>query len=165
MICAVRHWRAARGNRGVASIEAAFGISLVLIPVCLGVIGLGLALTTAERLDSAVQAATFYAWANQGTPSGWGSAGSASLAGAQSAAVAAYGTGGPGATITTSVAFYCVASGYSRVAPAVTDTTACPAGELLAVYLTISASASVTPPGMPSATVIPLSVSGTVRVE
>ena len=159
------HRRAARGNRGIASIEAALAISLVLVPVCLGVIELGVALAAVERLDSAVQAAAFYAWANQGTPSGWGSLGSASLAGAQSAAAAAYGTSGPAATITASVAFYCVANGYSQVQPAVTDATACPAGESLAVYLTTAASTSVSVPGMAHTTVIPLSVSGTVRVQ
>ncbi|HTW71077.1 MAG TPA: hypothetical protein VME47_14400 [Acetobacteraceae bacterium] len=157
--------RARAGRRGVVSIEAALAIALVLLPACLGVIGLGMALTAANRLDRAVQAAVFYAWANQGTATGWGSVGSTSLAGAQNAAVASYGTAAPTATITTSVAFYCVTGGYAQVPPAVTDTTACPAGESLAAYLTVAASASVTPPGMPSATAIPLSVTGTVRVQ
>jgi len=159
----VRRGLAAR--RGVVSVEAALGIALVLIPVCLGVIGLGKALIAAGQMDRAVQAAVFYAWANQGTPAGWGSAGSTSLAAARNAAIAAYGAAAPAATITTSVAFYCVSRGYAQVPPAVTDTTACPAGESLATYLTVAASASVTPPGMPSAAAIPLSVTSTVRVQ
>jgi len=158
-----RHIRGACG--GVVSIEAALAISLVLMPMCLGTIGLGMALTAAARLDHAIQAAAFYAWANQGTAPSWGAANSATLAGAQSAAVAAYGTAAPAATITTAVAFYCVTSGYVQMPPAVTDTTACPAGESLATYLTIAASTSVTPPGMPDATAIPLSVTATVRVQ
>ena len=158
-------WRRAAGQRGFASVEAALAIALVLLPVCLGVIGLGMALTAADRLDRAVQAAAYYAWANQGTAAGWGSVGSASLTGAQNAAVAAYGTAAPAATITASVAFYCVTGGYTRVPPAVTDTTACPAGEALATYLTVVASTTVTPPGMPTAPAIPVSVSGTVRVQ
>ena len=161
----LRATRVTADRRGVVSIEAALAIALVLLPVCLGVIGLGMALTAADRLDRAVQAAAFYAWANQGTATAWGSAGSASLAAAQSAAVASYGTAAPTATIATSVAFYCVSSGYAQVQPAVTDTTACSSGETLATYLTVAASASVTPPGMPSATAIPLSVTGTVRVQ
>ncbi|HUB14312.1 MAG TPA: hypothetical protein VMB34_20340 [Acetobacteraceae bacterium] len=154
-----------RERRGVVSVEAALAIALVLIPLCLGVIGLGMAMTVAVRLDRAVQAAVYYAWANQGTALAWGSVGSTSLAGAQNAAVAAYGTVEPAATITASVGFYCVSGGYVPVQPAVTNTTACPAGESLATYLTIATSTSVTPPGMPNATAIPLSVTGTVRVQ
>lgn len=153
------------GRAGVVSVEAALAIALVLLPACLGVIGLGMALTAADRLDHAVQSAAYYAWANQGSATDWGSAGSSSLAGAQNAAVAAYGTAAPAATIAVSVAFYCVTDGYEPVAPAVTDTTACPSGEALATYLTIAASTSVTPPGLPSAATIPLAVNGTVRVR
>ena len=157
--------RRRRPNLGVASIEAALGIALVLLPLCLGVIGLGMALVTADRLDRALQAAAFYAWANAGTPSGWGSQGSTSLAGARNAALAAYGAGAPAATVTASVAFYCVSGGYTQMPPAVSAATACQAGQSLATYLTVAATASVMPPGMPLAPAIPLTVRGTVRVQ
>lgn len=160
-----RHPAKLPGRDGVASIEAALGIALVLIPLCLGVIGLGMALVTADQLDRALQAAAFYAWANPGTASGWGSTGSASLAAARSAALIAYGTAGPTPTVTASAAFYCVTAGYAQVQPAVSYTTTCPSGDSLAIYLTVAASASVAPPGMPTAAIIPLSVAGTVRVQ
>ena len=157
---------ARRANcRGTASIEAALAILLVLLPTCLGVIGLGMAATAADRLDRALQAGVFYAWANPGTPSGWGSVGSASLAGARTAALTAYGSGRPDATVTTSAQFYCVSNGFTPVTPAVSATAACPAGQTLATYVTVVASASVLPPGLPVAPAIALSVTGTVRVQ
>jgi Flp pilus assembly protein TadG len=159
---ASRAWDA-RHRSGVASIEAALGIALVLLPLCLGVIGLGMALVTANRLDCALQAAVFYAWANPGTPTGWGSVGSASVTAARNAAVAAYGSSAPSATITVSVAFDCVSSGYLKTQPPTGYT--CPAGQSVATYLTVTASTSVAPPGMPVAPAIPLSVTGTARVQ
>ncbi|HVC61983.1 MAG TPA: hypothetical protein VND19_16680 [Acetobacteraceae bacterium] len=153
------------GRAGVASIEAALGIALVLVPLCLGVIGLGMALEVVDRLDRALQAAAFYAWANPGTPAGWGSADSASLAGARGAALSAYGDAGPSPTVTAAVVFYCVSGGYIPVQPAVSYATTCATGLSLAAYLTVAASTSVTPPGLPVAPAIPLSVTGTVRVQ
>jgi Flp pilus assembly protein TadG len=157
----LRAWNA-RHRGGVASVEAALGISLVFIPLLLGIIGLGMALVTANRLDDALQAAVFYAWANPGTASAWGSAGSTSVTGAQAAAAAAYGAGTPAATITVSVAFNCVSSGYLPTQPASNYT--CPTGQSVATYITTTAHASVTPPGL-MFPAIPLTVSGTARVQ
>jgi Flp pilus assembly protein TadG len=150
-------------RRGTASIEAALGIALVLIPLVLGVSGVGMALMTANRLDQALQAAVFYAWANPGTPAAWSAQGS-SAAAAAGTALAAYGAATPAATVTASVAYYCVSGGYTQVPPAVTSTTTCPSGQSLATYLTVTATASVISLGAPLPAVIPLVVSGTVRV-
>jgi hypothetical protein len=157
------HARNPRHRRGVASLEAALAISVVLVPFCFGVIGLDQAMVAATRLDRALQAAVFYAWANPGTPAGWGSTGSSSVTGANNAAVAAYGTRAPSATFTVTVAFECVSAGYLQTQPPTNYT--CPAGQSVATYLTLTAHTSVTPPGVPQAASIPLSVTGTARVQ
>lgn len=156
-------WNVARNRRGVAGLEAALGVALVFIPLSFGVIGLGMALVTANRLDCALQAVVFYAWANPGTPAGWGAQGSTSVTAARNAAVAAYGSSAPIATITVAASFECVSSGYLQTGPPNNYT--CPAGQSVATYLTTTASASVSPPGMPSVAAIPLSVTGTARVQ
>ncbi len=157
--------RRLRQRRGVAAVEAALAIALVLIPLCLGAIGLGMALVTVNRLDRALQAAIFYAWANPGSAADWGEADSANLAATRAAAETAYGAAMPGATIDTAVAFYCVSGGYTQVPPAIAYNAACQAGQSIATYLTVIARASVVPPGVPLAAAIPLTVTGTVRVR
>jgi len=157
--------RRRRGRRGVATVEAALAFSLVLIPLCLSVIGIGMALATANRLDRAIQAGLFHAWANPGTPSAWGGPGSTLASQARAQAVTAYGPAAPAASISATPTFNCVTAGYIKVPPPVAYNAACAVGDTLATYLTLTATASISPPGFPGSVAIPLSVSATVRVQ
>ncbi|MBV8915291.1 MAG: hypothetical protein JOZ05_19910 [Acetobacteraceae bacterium] len=145
------------GRRGSASVEAALAVSLVLIPLALGMADVGATLATSSRLDRAIQSAIFHVWAN---PSSY------TAASISQAASASYGTAAPTLTVTSSTACSCVALSYNPVASvACTDT--CPTGQTRATYLTIGASASYTLPAPIPGLTSPwaLSVQGTIRLQ
>ncbi|GAN76612.1 hypothetical protein [Acidisphaera rubrifaciens] len=144
-------------RRGTATVEAAMALAFIIVPLCLGTADLALAVTTANRIDRALEAALFYLWANPGT---------ATAAGALAAADASWGTTTPALTVTVSTACGCVSGGY-QPAGSVACTGTCPAGETLAGYTTVIASTSVTLPfplpGLASA--YAPSVAATVRTQ
>ena len=151
-------------RRGTATIEAAMALAFIIVPLCLGTADLALAVTTANRIDRALEAALFYLWANPGN---------ATAGGVQSAAAASWGGNTPPLTVGMSIACSCVSGGYqpagSVACPAAGGTGAgsCPAGQTLATYATVTAATTVTLPfplpGMPSA--YAPSVSATVRTQ
>lgn len=144
-------------RRGTATVEAAMALAFVIVPLCLGAADLALSVTTANRIDRALQAALFYIWANPGT---------ATAAGAQAAAGASWGTTTPALALQVSTSCGCVSGGY-QPAGSIACTGTCPAGETLATYTTVTASTNVTLPfplpGLP-ATYAP-SVMATVRTR
>lgn len=148
-------------RRGTATIEAAMALAFIIVPLCLGTADLALAITTANRIDRALQAALFYIWANPG---------SATASGVQTAAAASWSGDTPSLTVSVSTACACVSGGYQpagSVACTGTGTSTCPAGQTLASYTTVTASTSVTLPfplpGLPSA--YAPNVSATVRTQ
>jgi Flp pilus assembly protein TadG len=163
----LRTWRRGwlRDRRGVAATEAALAISLILMPLILGVIDYGALLAAEARLDRALQAAVYYVWNN---PTSFTTAGisSAGTAGISSAANAGFGGASPTLTVTSTMACSCVSSGYSPVST-VSCSGSCTSGQTVAAYVTITASASFTLPVAVSYLASPLSrsVSGTIRTQ
>lgn len=145
------------GRRGSASVEAALAVSLLLVPLALGMADIGAILSTSTRLDRALQSAIFHVWANPTSYTGTS---------ISQAASASYGTAAPTLSVTSSTSCSCVSSSYSPVAT-VACTGACPTGQTRATYLTIGASTSFTLPaplpGLPSPS--PLSAQGTIRIQ
>ena len=146
-----------RATRGSASVEAALTIALVMIPLTLGMIDYGEAISETARLDRAYQAAIYNIWANPG---------SYTASTIQSAAQAAYGSTSPSLSISTTTACYCVTSGYIK-GSAVSCTATCSGGQILAAYQTVAASTRFAlPAAFPGVTSpMPLTVAGTVRVK
>jgi Flp pilus assembly protein TadG len=144
-------------RRGSAGVEAALAVSLVLVPLSLGMADMGATLATSTRLDRALQSALFHVWANPGSYT------SSSIS---QAASASYGSVGPTLSVTSSTACSCVSSSYNPIA-SVACTASCPTGQTRATYLTIGASTSYTLPApIPGVTSPrPLSVQGTIRVQ
>ncbi len=147
----------ARDRGGVAAVEAALALGLVLIPLCLALVDYGMALADAMRLDRALQAAAFYVWSN---PSGF------TAAGITSAGTAGFGTATPAVSVTSSSACFCVSSGYSKGA-SVSCTGSCSGGGAVGSYVTITASHTFTlPVRVPHlASSLALSISGTIRTQ
>ena len=125
--------RFATGRRGVAGVEAALAIGLLLLPLSLGMMDLGTEIAATARLDRALQAATFYAWAYPGA---------FTTAALQNAAKTGYGPASPPVTVNASTACSCVTALYSATG-AVACNGACPAGQQVAGYTTITASISL----------------------
>ena len=143
-------------RRAVASVEAALALALVLLPLLLGLFDLGTALTTRVRLDRAVQAGLFYAWGTSG-------AGTAAIA---QAAVAGYGGGKPTLTASAGMACYCLAPTGTRASgTAVACTDSCPSGEVLGVWLTLTATAPVVLPFPLPGVASPLTLAATSTVR
>ena len=144
-------------RHGSATVEAALAISLVLLPLTLGMIDFGEAIAETARLDRAYDAALYYIWANPG---------SVTAATIQQAAQSAYGTAAPTLSVSASTACWCVSASYVK-AGAATCTATCPTGQTLAAYLTLSTTAQFplpTPfPGLASP--MNLAVQGTVRTR
>ena len=146
-----------RDRAGVAAVEAALGMSLLLLPLCMGMVDYGLAVADAARLDRALQSAVLYVFSNQTGFTG---------SGISAAAGAGFGAGSPTPTVTSATTCKCVSSGYSPVST-VTCASTCPSGQTLATYVTITVTASfnllISIPTMAS----PLSesVSGTIRTQ
>lgn len=147
-----------KGRRGVAGIEAALAIGLVLLPLSLGLMDLGTELAAVARLDRALQSAVFYAWAYPGA---------FTTAGLQNAASAGYGSASPPVTVQTSTACSCVTNTYSPTASVACTGATCPTGQQVAGYTTITASISLPlPASLPGlSSPMPLSVQGTIRTR
>jgi Flp pilus assembly protein TadG len=150
--------RLRRDRQGVASIEAAFAIGFLLIPLSLGMIDIASELNEAARLDRALQSATFYAYANPGV---------FTTLGAQSAAQAAYGGSSPTLAVSASTSCICVSSGYIPTGTALACLGLCPLGQKMATYLTISLTST-----LPLPVAVPwlassgqFSVQGTIRTQ
>jgi Flp pilus assembly protein TadG len=146
-----------RDRRGVAALETAFAFGFVLLPLCLGMSDLATEIRATMRLDSALQSAVFYVWANQGT---------FTAAGIQSAAQAGYGAEAPTLTVTSSTACSCVTF-YYLPASGIACTGTCPLLQTRAAYTTVTASISLTLPAPLPPLISPaaLSVRGTVRTQ
>ena len=142
---------------GSASVEAALAISLVLIPLCLGMVDMAATLAVTARLDRALQAAVYYVWAN---PT------SLSASNIQQAANAAYGSASPTLSVSTSTACSCVLKSYQPVS-SISCSNTCPSGQTRASYMTISASTSYPLPAPLPWLTSPqnLSFQGTVRTQ
>ncbi|MDE2580749.1 MAG: pilus assembly protein [Rhodospirillales bacterium] len=145
-------------RRGAASIEAALALALVVLPMLLGLFDLGTALTLRLRVDRALQAGMFAAWALSGP----------SAAQIVPAAVAGGGSFGP--AISAQVGFSCdclPATGTLAQATPVACTDACPsdqvAGEWMSLTTRGSASLPFPLPGLVSPLV--LSATATVRMQ
>jgi hypothetical protein len=149
--------RSPGARRGSASVEAALAVSLVLVPLSLGMADMGATLATSTRLDRALQSAVFHVWAN---PTSYTAASIAQ------AANASYGSAGPTLNLTSSTACSCVASSYNPMS-SVACTGSCPTGQTRATYLTIGASTSYALPAPIPGLSSPraLSVQGTIRVQ
>ena len=155
----VLRWSAMRwrNRRGAASVEAALGVSIVLIPLCLAGVNAAETEAVAARMDRALQAAIYYAWTN---------AGSYTNANVQSAASTAYGSASPTLAVNVSTACTCVTSLY-RFASSIVCLLPCPLNQTQAKYVTVTETATYTLPApfpaFPSSK--SLNVTGTVRVQ
>ncbi len=153
--------RLLRDRRGVAAVEATMVISLVLVPLCLGVAAYGMVLADTARLDRALQAALFYIWSN---PTGF------TTSGVQTAAASgydntSYANASPALTVTATSACYCVSS-LAIKGSSVSCTGTCTSGTV-GTYVTVTASATFTLPVVVQSLTSPWtqSVSGTVRTQ
>lgn len=144
-------------RRGVASVETAIVVSVMLIPLCLGALDKAAAEAVAARLDRSLQNALFYIWAN---PTSF------TNSGVQSAVSAAYGSAAPSVTATATQSCSCVSNGYNPVSP-VSCAATCPSGQTIASYATIVASTTYAVPAtLPGISpTVSLSVTGTVRTK
>lgn len=147
-----------RDRRGVVAIEAAIVLALVLLPVTLGLFDLGAALTTRLRVDRALQAGLFAAWAMTGP----------SAAALTQAASAGAGSGANPVSARASFAWFCLSpTGTMASGTAASGTATCPDGQVLGEWVRLTASATVALPfplpGMPS--FLPISAAGTSRVQ
>jgi Flp pilus assembly protein TadG len=133
-----------RDRGGVAATEAALAISLVLVPLALGVIDVSLAIVDTARLDRALQAAVFYVW-NNPTSFNVNPLPTATTSALSTAATNGYGSNSPTLTVSAATACMCVSSGYIQGA-AVSCTGSCSAGQTVAMYATITVSATFTLP-------------------
>jgi Flp pilus assembly protein TadG len=153
--------RLLRDRSGVAGVEAAMVISLVLVPLCLGVAAYAVVLADTARLDRALQSALFYIWSN---PTGF------TTSGVQAAAASGYdntpyASTSPTLTVTATSACYCVSSSAVKGA-SVSCTGTCTSGTV-GTYVTVTASATFTLPVVVHTLTSPLtqSVTGTIRTQ
>jgi Flp pilus assembly protein TadG len=150
-----------RDRSGVAGIEAALAMALLLVPMVLGATDAGVILYTWGKVTRAEQA---------GMLSAWGSVASATTM--QTAALAAYGPASVTPTIHASIACYCLPSAttYNRGSTsAVACTATCASGNTLTQFATVSVSTTVTLP-MPApllgfASPFPVATTATVRLQ
>lgn len=130
-----RPWSELHGNRRASiAVEAAVIASVFLVPLICGLAGAGQAIALQTRLDRALHAAMFYVWATPG----------ASAASVQNAAQAGFGTDTLTGNVAT-VACYCMAPDGTRASAgaAVTCSTVCSSGLVLATFVTTTVSATV----------------------
>ncbi len=149
-----------RDRRGVVAIEAAIALALVVVPTVLALFDLGGLLETRLRVDRALQAGMFAAWAISG----------ASASQITGAAVAGAGNanGSPTVSATASFTYLCLApTGTYASGSAAASGTACPSGQVLGEWAAITASAAVTLafplPGVASP--MTLTATGLTRVQ
>jgi Flp pilus assembly protein TadG len=154
--------RLLRDRSGVAAVEATMVISLVLVPLCLGVAAYAMVLADTAQLDRALQAGLFYVWSN---PTGFTTSGVRAAAAAGFDNTSYVGTS-PALTVTASSACYCVSSSAVKGA-AVSCTGSCATGQTIGTYVTVTASAAFTLPVVVQTLTSPLtqSVTGTVRTQ
>ncbi len=131
----MRPWSELHGNRRASvAVEAAIVFSVFLVPLICGLAGAGQAIALHVRLDRALHAAMFYVWATPG----------ASTASVQNAAQAGFGPDTLTGNTATS-ACYCMAPDGTRASAgaAVTCSTVCSSGLVLATFITTTVSATV----------------------
>jgi Flp pilus assembly protein TadG len=146
---------------GVVSVELALLASLVLVPMTLGAIDAGQLVMSRARLDQALHAALFYAWANGGA---------VTVANVQTIAGSGYGNSSPQPTVTATITQYCIvpATGYPATGtPQQPSNGSCQSGQVVETYLAVNASVIVTLPfTLPFFTSpVTLSVSGRARIQ
>lgn len=138
-------------------------ISLLLLPLLLGLWDYSVVLSVQARLDTALHAAMDYALATD--------ANATDVSGIAQAANAAYGTTGPAPTIATpTVSYYCVSTdpaGTMATGAAASAGASCGSNQTLATYVTLSLAATVSLPlAIPGlGDTFPLGDNATVRVE
>lgn len=155
--------RLARQRRASVSVEAALVISLVLLPLLLGLWDYSVVLSVQGRLDTALNAAMDYALAT--------TANAADAQGIEQAANNAYGTAGPTPVIgTPTLSYYCISTnpaGTMANGQAASAGASCGSNQTLATYVTLSLAATVslplTIPGVGDT--FPLGDNATIRVE
>ncbi len=147
-------------RRGVVAIEAAIALALLVVPTVLTLFDLGGLLETRLRVDRALQAGMFAAWAISG----------ASTSQITGAAVAGAGNanGSPTVSATASFSYLCLApTGTYASGSAAAAGTACPSGQVLGEWAAITTSAAVTLafplPGIASP--MTLTATGLTRVQ
>jgi len=153
--------RLLRDRNGVAAVEAAIVISLVLAPLCMGVAAYAMVIADTVKLDRALQAAMFYVWNN---PTGF------TTSGVQTAAAAGYDNTSfpntsPTLTVTTTSVCYCVSTSDVK-GSSVSCTGTCTSGTV-GTYVTVTASATFTLQLVVQALTssVTQSVTGTVRTQ
>lgn len=150
-------------SRGSVSVEAALVISLVLIPLLLGIWDYASILAVQARLDEALNAAVEYA---DSSP-----ANATNKTAIANAATTAYGNATPSLALTgPTLSYYCIAvspAGTKASGTAAIVNTNCGSGEVLATYATLSLAATVAlpvaAPGLGAT--YPLAETATVRVN
>ncbi len=148
---------------GSISVEAALVISLILLPLLLGLWDYTTVLSVQARLDEALNAAIEYADAS--------GANATNTAGISQAATSAYGSTSPSMAISgPTLSYYCIAVSPAGTRASGTDAEAgadCGSGEVLATYATLSLATTVplpvSAPGLGST--FALSDNATVRVQ
>lgn len=155
--------RLAQQRSAAVSVEAALVISLLLLPLLLGLWDYSVVLAVQARLDTALHAAMDYALATE--------ANATDVAGIAQAADNAYGTAAPAPTIgTPTLSYYCVATnpaGTMASGQAASAGASCGSDQTLATYVTLSLAATVSLPlSIPGlGDTFPLGDDATIRVE
>ncbi|MDE2005487.1 MAG: pilus assembly protein [Rhodospirillales bacterium] len=147
-----------RDRRGAVAVEAAIVLALVLVPVAFGLLDLGEVLTARLRVDRALQAGLFAAWAISGP----------SAAQITQAATAGAGGGAHPVAASASFACYCLApTATLATASAAVCSGSCGSGQVLGEWVSLTASASVSLPfplpGVPGS--LTLTASGSSRIQ
>ncbi len=125
-----------RDRRGVASLEAAILIALLLVPLCGGLADSGLILVNWMRVNRAERAALLYAW-------GAG----ANTGGMLTAATTAF--GGPAPSVSATAACYCLPSDQTwnrDNAQAVSCGSTCTSGDTLTEFVSVTVGTTVALP-------------------
>jgi Flp pilus assembly protein TadG len=150
--------RVRRDRRGVVAIEAAIALALVVVPTVLTLFDLGGVLETRLRVDRALQAGMFAAWAISGATAGQITQAAAAGAGNTSA--------GPSVSATASFSYLCLAptGTYGSGSPASAGT-ACPSGQVLGEWVTIATSAAVSLPFPLPGVASPMTLTATGRTR
>ncbi len=144
-------------TKGVAAVETAIVVSLVLLPLLAGVADIGIMAQQRDKLDEALQDAITYV-----------SAGNTGSAGVTTAAQAAYGTS---IAVSTGTFCYCVATGTTTpTAPTTVNCSgSCASGDVLETFMKITVSTAATLPvplpalNLPSP--VTLTTSGYIRTS
>lgn len=156
-------FRLAQERCAAISVEAALVISLLLLPLLLGLWDYSVVLAVQARLDTALHAAMDYALAT--------GANATDVSGIAQAASNAYGASAPSPTISTpTLSYYCVSTnpaGTMANGQAASAGASCGNNQTLATYVTLSLAATVALPlSIPGlGDTFPLGDDATIRVE